>query len=90
MKIFLIIMGCILLYIFGVFITFVLFLYCERCEFDPSMVYDDFDNNLWVSFFWPLTIWFALGYLLCLKLKKYAIAITEVLYQINHKEDQDE
>lgn len=86
MKIFLIIIGCIFLYIFGAFISFVLFLYCDRCEFGASIAYDDIDtDNLGVSLFWPLTIWFALGYLLYLKLKKYAIAITEVLYQINHK-----
>ena len=87
MKIFLIIIGCIFLYFFGGFITFVLFLYSERCEYGPSIVYDNIDeDNLWVSAVWPLSIWFVLGYLLYLKLKKYAIAITEVLYQINHKE----
>ena len=91
MKTFLIIIGCIFLYIFGAFITFVLFLYCERCEFGPSMAYDDIDSDhLGVSLVWPLTIWFALGYILYLKLKKYAIAITEVLYQINHKENKDD
>lgn len=91
MKIFLIIIGCILLYIFGGFATFVLFLYLDRCEFGPSMVYDDIDaDNIAVSLLWPLTIWFALVYLLYLKLKKYAIAITEILYQINHKENKDD
>lgn len=95
MKTFLIILGCIFLYIFGVFITFVLFLYCDRCIFGASTAYDDIDpNNLGFSLFWPLTICIALGYLINLKLKKklkkYAIAITEVLYQINHKEDKDE
>ena len=91
MKTFLIIIGCIFLYIFGFFITFVLFLYSERCEFGPSMAYDDIDaNNIGASLLWPLSIWFVLGYLLYLKLKKYAIAITEVLYQINHKEGEDE
>lgn len=89
MKTFLIIIGCIFLYIFGGFITFVLFLYCERRKFGPSMAYDDFSNSFGPSFVWPLSIWFALGYLLYLKLKKYAIAITEVLYQINHKEKED-
>ena len=88
MKTFLIIIGCIFLYIFGFFITFVLFLYCDRCEFGAPMTYADIDsNNLGLSLFWPLTIWFILGYLLYLKFKKYAIAITEFLYQINHKED---
>lgn len=91
MKTILIIIGCIFLYIFGVFITFVLFLYCERCEFESSMVYDDIDvDHLGILLAWPLTIWFALGYLLYLKLKKYAIAITEILYQINHKENKDD
>ncbi len=89
MKTFLIIIGCILLYIFGGFITFVLFLYIDRCEFKPSIAYDDTDLDHIDVLFWPLTIWLALGYLLYLKLKKYAIAITEVLYQINHKEDED-
>ena len=90
MKIFLIIIGCIFLYFLGVFITFVLFLYCERCEFRPSVAYDDIDiGDIFASFVWPLTIWFQLGYLLWLKLKKYAIAITEVLYQINHKENEE-
>lgn len=90
MKTFLIIIGCIFLYIFGAFITFVLFLYLDRCMFGPSTAYDDFnsdDNIVFVSI-WPITIWFALGYLLYLKLRKYAIALTEVLYQINHKEDK--
>ena len=88
MKIFLIIIGCIFLYIFGAFITFVLCLYYDRCEFGSSMAYDDTGSNFMVSFVWPITIWFVLGNLLYLKLKKYAIAITEVLYQINHKEDK--
>lgn len=87
MKIFLIIIGCIFLYIFGTFITFVLFLYCDRCYSGSSMAYDDIDSeDFWLILVWPLTIWILLGYLLYLKLKKYAIAITEVLYQINHKE----
>ena len=91
MKTFLIIIGCIFLYIFGGFITCILFLYCDRCEYGPSMTYDDTNlDNIGISFLWPLAIWFALGYLLYLKLKKYAIAITEVLYQINHKENEDE
>lgn len=91
MKTFLIIIGCFFLYIFGAFITFVLSLYCERCECGPSFAYDDIDLiNLGISLGWPLAIWFVLGYLLCLKLKKYAIAMTEVLYQINHKENKDE
>lgn len=91
MKIFLIIIGYIFLYIFGVFITFVLFLYCKRCDFGSSIAYDndDIDSNFAYSFLWPLTIWSVLGYLLYLKLKKYAIAITEILYQINHKENED-
>ena len=91
MKTFLIIIGCIFLYILGIFMASVLFLYCERCEFEPYQVYDDDNEELiMASLFWPITIWFALGYLLYLKLKKYAIAITEFLYQINHKEDKDE
>ena len=85
MKTFLIIIG----YILGVFITFVLILYCDRCDFGPSMAYDDIDEDfIGMLFAWPLTIWVALGYLLYLKLKKYAIAITEILYQINHKEEK--
>ena len=92
MKTFLIVIGCIFLYIFGAFIDFILILYCDRCVFgDPDMVYDDIDlDAIGVLLFWPLTIWFPLGYLLCLKFKKYAIAITEILYQINHKEDEDD
>ena len=91
MKTFLIIIGCVFLYIFGAFITFVLSLYCERCELGPSMAYDDIGSDLIVFLLlWPLTIWFVLGYLLYLKLKKYAITITEFLYQINHKENKDE
>lgn len=90
MKTFLIIIGCIFLYIFGGFITFVLYLYCDRCEFGPSITYDNnIESNFYCSLVWPLGIWFILVYLLSLKLKKYAIAITEVLYQINHKEDKD-
>ena len=90
MKTFLIIIGCIFLYIFGAFITFVLSLYCERCEVESSIVYEDIDfGHFGISLGWPLAIWFVLGYLLCLKLKKYAIAMTEVLYQINHKEIMD-
>lgn len=89
MKTFLIIIGCIFLYIFVAFIVFVLLLYRERCEFGLSIAYDDIDTSLiGVSLAWPITIWFALGYLLYLKLKKYAIAITEVLYQISHKEEK--
>ena len=91
MKTFLIIIGCIFIYILGAFISFVLFLYCERCESGSSMIYDDIDlEYLGISVVWPLTIWFALGYLLYLKLKKFAIAITEVLYQINHKENEED
>ena len=91
MKTFLIIIGCIFLYIFMAFITFVLILYCERCEIEESFVYDDIDfDNVWISLVWPLTLWVPLGYLLFLKLKKYAIALTEILYQINHKEDEDD
>ena len=91
MKTFLIIIGCIFLYIFVCFITVVLFLYCDRCDFGPSKAYDDIDSDhIWASLFWPITIWLVLGYLLCLKLKKYAIAITEVLYQINHKETKND
>lgn len=90
MKTFLIVIGCIFLYFFGAFIAFVLFLYCERCEFGADWVYDDNADLLGASVVWPITIWFALGYLLYLKFKKYAIAITEILYQINHKENKDE
>ena len=90
MKTFLIIIGCIFLYIFGGFITFVLSLYCDRCEFGSSITYNNIDSSVEVSFLWPITIWLILGYLLSLKLKKYAIAITEILYQINHKEDKDD
>lgn len=89
-KTFLIIIGCIFLYIFGVFITFVLYLYYDRCKFGPSIAYDDIDSDFGASLVWPLSIWILLGFLLHLKLKKYAIAITEVLYQINHKEDKDD
>ena len=89
MKTFLIIIGCIFLYIFGAFITYVLGLYCDRCEFEPSIAYDGNDFDFVILLFWPLFILFILGYFLCLKFKKYAIAITEVLYQINHKEDKD-
>ena len=89
MKTFLIIIGCIFLYIFGAFITFVLILYCDRCILESTMVYDDIDlEYLGILLAWPLTIWIILGYLLYLKLKKYAIAITEILYQINHKGDK--
>lgn len=90
MKTFLIIIGCIFLYILGIFMTSVLFLYCNRCDIGSSMAYDDNEVLLGLSVFWPITIWFALVYLLYLKLKKYAIAITEFLYQINHKENKDE
>ena len=91
MKTFLIIIGCIFIYIFGSFVTFVLFLYCDRCEYSPSMTYGDINgDDFWVILLWPLTMWLALGYLLILKLKKYAIAITEVLYQINHKETKND
>ena len=90
MKIFLIIIGCIFLYIFVAFIDFVLLIYSERCEYEPSMVYSDIDvGDFIISFLWPVTIWLILGYLLYIKLKKYVIAITEVLYQINHKENKD-
>lgn len=91
MKTFLIIIGCIFLYIFGAFITFVLYLYYERCEFGSSMAYDDIDAYFLFSLVWPLTICYALGRLLYLKFKKYAIAITEFLYKINHiKENENE
>lgn len=90
MKTFLIIIGCIFLYIFMSFITFVLCLYYDRCDFEASEVYDGIDSDdVVIALFWPITIWLALGYLLYLKLKKYAIAIVEVLYQMNHKEDKD-
>lgn len=85
MKILLIILG----YILGAFITLILFLYTDRCEFGPSRAYYDIGLNLVPSLFWPISIWLALGCLLYLKLKKfkkYLIAIVEVLYQINHKE----
>lgn len=91
MKTFLIIIGCIFLYIFGAFITFVSSLYIDRCYLESTMVYDDIDpEHIEISLFWPLSIWIVLGCLLYLKLKKYAIAITEILYQINHKENKDE
>ena len=91
MKTFLIIIGSIFIYVFGAFITFILCLYCERCEFDADFVYDDIDTDyLWILLIWPLTFWIPLGFLLYLKLKKYAIALTEILYQINHKEDEDD
>lgn len=89
MKIFLIIIGCIFLYILGVFITCVLSLYWDRCEYESSMVYDDFREHFCFSLGWPLTIWFMLGYLLYLKLGKCTIATTEFIYQITHnKEDK--
>ena len=91
MKIFLIVIGCIILYILGVFVTFTLLLYIDRCIFGAQMAYEDIDEeNIWISFTWPVTIWFLVGYLLFLKLKKFAIAIVEILYQVNHKEDKDE
>lgn len=88
MKTFLIIIGCIFLYILMTFITFTLILYCDRCNLGPS-AYEDAGGNIVVALFWPIAIWFVLGYLLYLKLKKYAVAITEILYQINHKERED-
>lgn len=90
MKTFLIIIGCIFLYILGAFITFTLYLYCDRCEFGSFTAYDDIDSDFGVSLIWPLSILVLLVYLLYLKFKKYAIAITEVLYQINHKENENE
>lgn len=90
MKTFLIIIGCIFLYIFGAFITFILCLYRDRCDFMSSEVYGyGVSENFAASLCWPITIWIVLGYLLYLKYKKYAIAITETLYQIKHKEDHD-
>ena len=89
MKTFLIIIGCIFLYVLVTFITFVLVLYCERREFGTPMAYDDIEPDyFFVSLAWPISIWFVLVFLLYLKLKKYAIAITETLYQINHKENK--
>lgn len=91
MKIFLIVIGCILLYIFGVFITFTLTLYIDRCAFGAQIAYEDIDEaNIGISIAWPATIWFLIGYLLYLKFKKFSIAIVEILYQVNHKEDKDE
>ena len=91
MKIFLIVIGCILLYIFGVFITFTLTLYIDRCEFGAQLAYDDIDDaNFGTAFFWPISIWFLIGYLLYFNFKKFSIAIVEILYQVNHKEDEDE
>lgn len=88
MKIFLIVIGCIFLYIFGWFITFILCLYCDRCEWGTDTYYDDILlTDIMASFLWPLTIWLLLAYLLYFKFKKYAIAITEIIYQANHKED---
>lgn len=92
MKIFLIIIGCILLYIFGFFVTYVMCLYIDRREWGSTCAYDFFDeSDIVFAFAWPLTIWFIGTYLVFLNLKKYAIAITEVLYQLNHnKEDKDD
>ena len=91
MKTFLIIIGCIFLYLFGVFVTFTLILYMERCEFGAQLVYEDIDTAIFgASFVWPITIWFVAIYLLYMKLKKFSIAIVEILYQVNHKEDKDE
>lgn len=91
MKIFLIVVGCILLYIIGVFVTFTLTLYIDRCVFESTTVYEYMDgDDIEFAFFWPLTIWFVVGYILYMKLKKLSIAIVETLYQVNHKEDEDE
>lgn len=92
MKVFLIVIGCILLYIFGAFVTFVMGLYIDRSELGAEFAYEDIDeSDIGIIFAWPLTILFIGGYLMILKLKKYAIAITEVLYQIHHnEEDKDE
>lgn len=89
MKIFLIVIGCILLYIFGVFVTFTLLLYIDRCVYGAQVAYEDIDeSNIGISIAWPATIWFLVGFLLYLKLKKFSIAIVEILYHVNHKEDK--
>lgn len=91
MKTFLIIIGCIFLYIFGVFVAFTLILYIDRCVFESTTVYEYIDeDDIGAAFLWPVTIWFVVGYILYMKLKKLSIAIVEVLYQVNHKEDKDE
>lgn len=91
MKTFLIVIGCILLYIFGVFVTFTMTLYIDRCEFGAQVAYKDIDeSNFGIAFAWPVTIWFLIGYILFLKFKKFSIAIVEILYQVNHKENKDE
>lgn len=91
MKTFLIIIGCIFIYNFGFFVTYVMCLYIDRSECGSTWAYDFFDeSDIIIGFIWPLSIWFIGTYLLYLKLKKYAIAITEVLYQINHKENKDD
>lgn len=89
MKTFLIVIGCILLYIFGVFVTFTMLLYIDRCEFGAQLAYEDIDEStIGISVAWPATIWFIVGYLLYLKLRKFSIAIVEILYHVNHKEDE--
>ena len=91
MKIFLIVIGCILMYLFGVFVTFTLMLYIDRCVYGAQWAYEDIDEaNIGISFAWPATIWFLIGYLLFLKFKKFSIAIVEILYQVSHKEDKNE
>lgn len=91
MKVFLIVIGCILVYIFGAFVTFIITLYIDRCEFGAQFAYEDIDEaNIGISVAWPATIWFIAGYLLYMKLKKFSIAIVEILYQMNHKEDKDD
>lgn len=91
MKTFLIIIGCILIYIMGFFVTYTMCLYINRSECGSPDAYDFFDeSDIVFAFIWPLSIWFAGTYLIFLHLKKYAIAITEILYQINHdKENED-
>lgn len=96
MKIFFIIIGCILLYIIGFFITLVMEFYIQRKEYKSSNAYNYIDDIdiIMPAIIWPIYIWFIAFYLLFLKLKKYtkaiAIAITEILYQINNKEDKED
>jgi hypothetical protein len=54
-------------------------------------VYSDIgEDNIQMAFLWPITIWFILGYLIFYGIKKYAIALCEIIYQIKHKEDEDD
>lgn len=78
MKIFLIVIGCILLYIFGAFVTLT--------------IKDIDEESILIVAFWPVTILFFAICLLYMKLKKFSIAIVETIYQVCHdkKEDKDE